>query len=404
VFPKCSFSCCYVNLSNFIMPRSSSRARKPSAKAVEAQGRQARRPRSVAALSAPPQPVSVSGTTSTSQVPAVAVPAAAAPATPTTEMISALGDVLQPLIRRVEALESAPVANDIGALQPSSLLPSSAPLDTLPIADLPASAPFQGIAPPPDRNPRPFSAWLHHSLSVPISTRLRDRIVKNEFVEFDELLPDQLQSEEDVVQLSVGTGQSVQLVKRPQHAQPQRRVHDIASWLEAFTLFMRVIADSAPAKLPSLLTYQSTILEANNNYHTEAWLTYDRRFRRALATLPMQYDWAKIDPNLWQSCFTSHGRPPCPRCNTVHPIPVPRCPFRGGPPLAPTPSGGYGAGFSSATPPAPLHQGKPICRNYNRGACSNTACPRSHVCLRCRGRHSEHTCSRAPGTSGSSST
>ena len=93
---------------------------------------------------------------------------------------------------------------------------------------------------------------------------------------------------------------------------------------------MHIRVDAAPQLIQPLLSYQATILEATVNYHTTAWLSYDKKFRRTMANLPDLHRFNCIDSHLWQSCFISRGRPACTRCQIIHPIPSPQCPFRGG--------------------------------------------------------------------------
>ena len=164
----------------------------------------------------------------------------------------------------------------------------------------------------PPVNSSSVHALGHPSAAYPslsVSDKLRGRIERGEFIDFDDLFPDQLGVEPDVVQLAVGANHSVQLVQKPTQAQ-HRHTHDVASWLEAFTVYTRVIVAAAPDRANDLLAYQATILDANNPYHVDAWLSYDRRFRRAIASQPLSYDWAIINSNLWQLSFTSRGRPP----------------------------------------------------------------------------------------------
>ena len=96
---------------------------------------------------------------------------------------------------------------------------------------------------------------------------------------------------------------------RPRSAsrQPTRCVHDMASWLETFTLYFRVLMDALPNRAGKLLAYQARILEANNSYHSDAWLAYDPLFRQAIVAQPHQHSWTTIDVYLWQACFTSRG-------------------------------------------------------------------------------------------------
>ena len=53
-------------------------------------------------------------------------------------------------------------------------------------------------------------------------------------------------------------------------SQPTRcRVHDMASWLQTFTLYFRVLIDALPNRAGKLLAYQARIFEANNTRFVE---------------------------------------------------------------------------------------------------------------------------------------
>ena len=153
----------------------------------------------------------------------------------------------------------------------------------------------------------------------------------------------------------------------------KRRVCNLGTWLEVWTVFCHVL-DAAPELAPDVLQYhyQSIITEASAKYSEDAWLTYDRRFRMALAAQPHRFAWGVIDPNLWQLCMTGKALPSCPRCRLSHPTPGPFCPFRSGPSLAPS--------FGSEGPSRQTiftHSGKPVCRNFNTGSCNSTQCTRA---------------------------
>ena len=208
-----------------------------------------------------------------------------------------------------------------------------------------------------------------------VPLRLRDRITRGEYIDLDELLPECIGSDSDfVLHLSVGAGQSVQLVQKAAHKRApvvKRHIHDIATWVEAFTTYTRILVDAASVKAGDILAYQATIIEANSTYMTNGWLTYDRRFRLALASMPHLYS----------------------RCSIVHPVATAICPFRGGLPSSPTTAG------SQFTGPQPRHNGNVICRNYNNASCTYSPCSRMHVCLRCRGKHPAKTCTKGTSTS-----
>ena len=78
---------------------------------------------------------------------------------------------------------------------------------------------------------------------------------------------------DDCFMLSMGAERSVVIRPRSASSQPTRRgVHNMASWLETFTLYFSVLMDALPNRAAKLPAYQAHILEANSNYHSDAWL------------------------------------------------------------------------------------------------------------------------------------
>ena len=185
------------------MARFSTRQKTPSAR-VAAQpsdtGRNVRVRRNPVRLQPPRTPIPHHSDSVVSDVaPSVSSAAAlsVAPDVLASAVPQAVGQVLQPLMERVEQLESA-----------AAVVP---PVN---------SSSVHALGHPPAARP-----------SLSVRDKLRGRIERGEFIDFDDLLPDQLGVEPDVVQLAVGANRSVQLVQKPTQAQ-RRHVHDVASWLE----------------------------------------------------------------------------------------------------------------------------------------------------------------------------
>jgi len=150
----------------------------------------------------------------------------------------------------------------------------------------------------------------------------------------------------------------------PEHV--KRHVHDLSTWLEAFTKFINIASQIAPHRLSELLTYQATIITANNQFYPEAWLAYDLNFRSNAAADPTRR-WDVVDTNLWQMSFTGKARPSCPACRLTHPATGGRCPFRP----------------SKAITDQPARQQnsqRTICRNFNHGRCTYPNCRHAHIC------------------------
>ena len=231
---------------------------------------------------------------------------------------------------------------------------------------------------------------LHGPIAA-VSDSLRQRILKGEFVDLNCLLPEVLSSvTPEPIELNVsGASRAVRVVTSPDtgaykpHA--RRHIHDMGTWLEAWSNYCLVLCSAAPQRATELLGYQSIIASANRQFLPEAWLSYDAQFRLAMSTSP-GCRWDNINTNLWQLCFTGKARPACSACSLVHPQ-TSNCPFR--PSRAP---------FSNTGPSwsrSRTADGTEICRNFNFGRCTAKECSRAHACNRCGGKHPRAKCSRS---------
>ena len=206
----------------------------------------------------------------------------------------------------------AAITDGIGAclLQPAPT-PTSAELT--PSLQLQLDDPAQNSLPP--------------NLHVPRA--VQERISRGEFIDFDQLLPEVLGAHDPSARKSLefrsNAGGALELVEVGASHPVRRRVHDIGTWLEAWTMYMHAICTIAPHRMSELLSYQAMILAANRQFYSEAWLSYDQQFRMLIAFQPgRRFD--SIAINTWQLCVTSKARPRCSCCNIVHPAST-NCPF-----------------------------------------------------------------------------
>ena len=87
----------------------------------------------------------------------------------------------------------------------------------------------------------------------------------------------------------------------------QHPITNISEWLQAFAVYVSVIAKKQPQHVPDLMGYQILMLEANNEYQGNCWLAYDRRFRQQAASLP-NCKWFTIDSTIWNLAFTGQAK------------------------------------------------------------------------------------------------
>ena len=88
---------------------------------------------------------------------------------------------------------------------------------------------------------------------------------------------------------------------------PRRQISDLATWLEAFTIFASTCTMVAPDRAPALWAYQDQVLTAGRRYHFHAVLGCDRKFRQ-LAEQDPTLQWDRRDPDLHTEAFTSQAR------------------------------------------------------------------------------------------------
>ena len=131
-----------------------------------------------------------------------------------------------------------------------------------------------------------------------VSRRLIDRIKANEFVDFAELPPAKGKSRPPP---QVGEGQIV-VLQAADLAPTRRTILDLATWLQCFGLYMVVIAQSQPERVPELMAYQAIIANASTKYTWPSWLVYDTSFRQEVAGTVGQ-SWARVDPSIYSVCF-----------------------------------------------------------------------------------------------------
>ena len=158
-----------------------------------------------------------------------------------------------------------------------------------------------------------------------------------------------------------------------------RSVANISEWLQAFAVYVSVIAKTQPYRVPDLMGYQILIIEASTEYRNNSWLAYDRRFRQQVAAHP-QCKWSNIDSTLWTLAFTSQAKTSrCRHCFSLFHLSQ-DCEFDPNPtspPIEPQ--------FTGASRVRPVHR-RLICQQWNQESsqsCSYPNCRFEHVCSIC---------------------
>lgn len=243
--------------------------------------------------------------------------------------------------------------------------------------------------------------------AYPVPDKWAHKILRGEYVDFDCLLSEcsslfvganDSAGASEGYQLSLDTNRSeISIVRKQQ----RRRVSNIATWLEAWSMYARTTATGNPSRSPELFGYQTLIAQAAAKFTTGAWLQYDKAFRR-MAAREASVRWDSVEPSLWSICFTNQSRPTCYNCHDVGHVatqcPKRRQPFRTGS-VGGNGSQTEGAGSGDArtvTVATNTQHRRAACGDYNKGTCNRVpgTCKFAHVCTRCGGSHPVHSCNR----------
>lgn len=186
-----------------------------------------------------------------------------------------------------------------------------------------------------------FMTSVCTDLALHISTNIKEKIWKGDFIELSQLFDNTNEPKSQVVKLING---ELQIGTSSQKKQPLT----IEAWSDAFIIYMSILLIKNPSIARDLLQYMSTIRSASKQ-NTTGWVSYDRLFRQKLSYNPDSMRWSSIDAELWLVTMSITQ--------------------------------------SQAVP------SKKVCFDFNeKGFCSKYACQYLHKCKKCQGAHSSLTC------------
>ena len=254
-------------------------------------------------------------------------------------------------------------------------------------------------------------AYEHHFTLPPLPEKLRSKISKREYIDFNELLSDNMYphpsfaSSQNNFTLTVDPQDATTLAFVPsQHK--KRRIDGLSSWLEAWNVFLRSTISIYPSLAPDLLTYQVQICKFSRKFKASAWLVYCTAFRY-MAALHVAMSWGKVNEQLYNDILKEETLPYCVHCHNYGHRTL-GCPTRSKPvqPFRPfsssttTPSPDtFGPASNTPLPSRNEHpQQAAICRDFNRRACRRPNCHFKHICNKpdCGGNHPGSQCPKVP--------
>ena len=230
----------------------------------------------------------------------------------------------------------------------------------------------------------PVGSYLGEGL-LPVPDKLAQKIVRLEYVEMRELMPETWLKEDEEARNTLSW--------------PKRRaapVTDILQWLTCYAAMVGVLSKAYPSMVPEFMSYQATIIKCARDFDGLAWAQYDRAYRRQIAQTK-ELRWSRLNPTLYSLCFAgkarrhivcsfclsdNHSSDQCPENPSVLPAAFTSYHTQPGP--APTPTG------------APKLE--KLCNLFNAKEgprCNYRNCKFAHKCSVCRGAHARAYCRRS---------
>jgi hypothetical protein len=195
----------------------------------------------------------------------------------------------------------------------------------------------------------------------PVPHKVVSLIITGKFVHLEDLLSENINFEEPEPELLLDG----RLLLTNTARKPKRRVTDIITWLEAFTIYTHVLCSYFPHRWADLTKYKLLIVRTFRQFGGQGWLNYDCEFRQHAAAERLT-DWSTMNVQLYN--FNTAGAPMRPRLYTSSQ------------PSSSEPSGSVTANV--------------ICLSWNSGHCvaPSQSCRFKHVCSKCRGNHRASAC------------
>ena len=254
-------------------------------------------------------------------------------------------------------------------------------------------------------------AYEHDLTLPPLPEKLRSKISKREYIDFNELLSDNMYphpsfaSSQNNFTLTVDPQDATTLAFVPSQRK-KRRIDGLSSWLEAWNVFLRSTISIYPSLAPDLLAYQAQICKFSRKFKASAWLMYDTAFRY-MAASHVAMSWGKVNEQLYNDILKEETLPYCVHCHTYGHRTL-GCPTRSKPvqPFRPfsssttTPSPDtFATAFNTPLPSRTEYlQQAAICRDFKPRACRRPNCHFRHICNKpdCEGNHPGSQCPKVP--------
>ena len=99
-------------------------------------------------------------------------------------------------------------------------------------------------------------------------------------------------------------------------AAPKRKIENLATWIEAWSLFSLIAIGAHHLCAEALMIHQFRIIQAAGKYRFAAVVEFDTRARQALSK-DLSRSLADLDTELYTTCFTGQALPFCNTCKRL---------------------------------------------------------------------------------------
>ena len=136
---------------------------------------------------------------------------------------------------------------------------------------------------------------------TPIPGKLVAKIISGTFVEFADLLAENIHAQE----AEPHTYLDGKLLVAPAKKRVVE-INDILTWIQAFTIYHWIFCSTYPSRWLDTTQYKLLILQTASQFPCPAWLNYDTAFRKdaAASLLP---DWSKMNLDLYSFHIRTSG-------------------------------------------------------------------------------------------------
>ena len=148
----------------------------------------------------------------------------------------------------------------------------------------------------------------------PVPSRLSTRILKGEYIDFKQLLPENMFASPDTIQRSQSPVVTFELTPESSSSKPswtldtpknrsKRSVDTFSAWMQAWNTYVAIVVNTFKDRAIPMLSYQRVITNTAVKFPMSKWYEYDKRFWLKLSN-DQSMSWDQVHTGLWLESFT----------------------------------------------------------------------------------------------------